>query len=557
MSTPQPQTPAQSVGPLSKSGNKPLRGPTLPKTTTTNRIALASGLAAAASEARKSKKQRPGKPTRAPLPTCTHNSNKNPAEEAQEALGSQSQDQENARLLTPSITSISVPMDAIPQEPPAPPIVTYQSSDQGDTPPPFPTPDLINESSVTPPATPTRPRGNPPPSIPLLTNATPPDAPMPLACSLVLTPILDPATPATPPPRALPRNEANPNPFTPVLPPILVPSSTKNRLEAAANRNNTLAGKFTPRNALDKYTAGPLPLVHDAYPTAVFEHIDTDFAAEWEQHKGGKLLAHPFDSDAQNSANHEEIRELIFTAASEITKSVEVEVSAPIASEEAKKERRFPTVFLIFNLSDDHVNLLLQRGVWSSPAITFRVLPFRPPCPNFMFSIGSISTHSVDTIFPIVQRVWDGPDTKIYITALINAVPEDKRGGVENAICLLMDSMWVEKLETKRAGETIAPHYNIYTDSSGIAIDEVWIRLRNHLSARTYSATFQGTGKIKTPPFHCGVCHSADHPRGLCPFPDIPGWNGPKKRPIMENANRRGYRPYNSGSSSRSNRFIT
>ena len=97
-------------------------------------------------------------------------------------------------------------------------------------------------------------------------------------------------------------------------------------------------GKFTARNALNKYTAGPFPAVHDAHPSAVFEDIDTDFAVEWEQHQGGKLLAHPFDGDAQDPANHEEIRELIFTAALEITKSVDVEVSAPMPSKDAKKE---------------------------------------------------------------------------------------------------------------------------------------------------------------------------------------------------------------------------
>ena len=460
----------------------------------------------------------------------------------------------------PAITHISVPMEAILQETPAHPIVPYQSSDQGDTPPPFPIPDFIEEGSETPPATPTRFRD------PLIYhNAMPGDVQMLPAPQLILTPIHDnpphgnvarrTAPPATHPPTPT-GNRANEEPPTPVLPPILVPLSTKNRLDAAVSRNNTLAGKFNARNALDKYTAGPLPPVHDAHPTAVFEHIDTDFAAEWDQHLGGKLLAHPFDGEAQDPTNHVEIRELIFTAASEITKSMEVEVSAPMPSEDAKKDRRSPTIFLIFNLSDDHVNLLLQRGIWSSTAITFRVLPFRPPCPNFMFSIGNISTHSKDTVIPIVQRVWDSTEVKNYITTLINAVPEDKRAGIETAICLLMDSMWVQKLDTKRAGETIAPHYNVYTDSSGISIDEVWIRLRNFLASRPYSASYQGTGKIRVPPFHCGVCHSADHPRGLCPFPDIPGWNGPKKRPTAEFANRRGYRPYGVGDQKpRPNRF--
>lgn len=459
------------------------------------------------------------------------------------------------------VTPILVPLEAVTQDT-HPPIVAYQSSDQGNSPPPFTLPDFMEENSATPPATPTR-RALPPTE----TDADVPMHPLPQPLptpQLVLTPIHDIptrhnalCTQATPRSLAPPSEEAPPAPAPPVLPPILIPSSTKNRLEAAADRNNTLAGKFTARNALDKYTAGPFPAVHDAHPSAVFEDIDTDFAAEWEQHQGGKLLAHPFDGDAQDPASHEEIRELIFTAASEITKSVDVEVSAPMPSKDAKKEGRSPTIFLIFNLSDDHANLLLQRGVWSSAAITFRVLPFRPPCPNFMFSIGSISTHSKLRILPIVQQVWDSKEVRDYISALINAVPGDKRGGVENAICLLMDSMWIRKLETKRTGETIAPHYNIYTDSSGISIDEVWTRLRGFLSKCTYSANFQGTGKIKIPPFHCGVCHGADHPRGLCPFPDTPGWNGPKNGPNLDPRNRRDYRPYSTGGPSRRpNRFL-
>lgn len=174
-----------------------------------------------------------------------------------------------------------------------------------------------------------------------------------------------------------------------------------------------------------------------------------------------------------------------------------------------------------------------------------------------MFTIGGISTHSLDTIIPIVQKVWDSATTKNYVTSLINAVPEEKRGGVENAICLLMDSMWVEKLDTKRTGETMAPSFNIYTDSGGVSIDEVWVLLRNHLSTQIYASSMQGKGRTKAAPFHCGVCHGVDHPRGLCPFPDTPGWNGPtKKHPNTEGGNQRGYRSFSSGPRPRTNRFL-
>ena len=93
---------------------------------------------------------------------------------------------------------------------------------------------------------------------------------------------------------------------------------------------------------------------------SVFEFIYIDFVAEWEQHKGGKLLAHPFDSNTQNPMAHKAIKELIFTAASEITKSLEVEVSAPKVSEEAARAGHTLSIFLIYNLTEDQVQLFLQ-----------------------------------------------------------------------------------------------------------------------------------------------------------------------------------------------------
>jgi hypothetical protein len=39
-----------------------------------------------------------------------------------------------------------------------------------------------------------------------------------------------------------------------------------------------------------------------------------------------------------------------------------------------------------------------------------------------------------------------------------------------------------------------------------------------------------GTGKAG-PMRHCQICHYITHPRGLCPFPKLNGWMGPKHNP--------------------------
>ena len=105
-------------------------------------------------------------------------------------------------------------------------------------------------------------------------------------------------------------------------------------------------------------------------------------------------------------------------------------------------------------------------------------------------------------------------------------------------------------------GRDYCLHYNIYVDSSGISTGKVWICLRNYLANCTYSANFHGTRKIETPPFHCRICHSTDHPRGLCPFPDIPGWHGSRKCPLIESTIHRGSKSFGAGPKPCSNKFL-
>ena len=60
---------SQPIGPLTKSRNKPGRGPTISKSTTTSHIALSSSLAEAASEVRKHKQPHIGKDLKNPKNT--------------------------------------------------------------------------------------------------------------------------------------------------------------------------------------------------------------------------------------------------------------------------------------------------------------------------------------------------------------------------------------------------------------------------------------------------------------------------------------------------------
>ena len=285
-----------------------------------------------------------------------------------------------------------------------------------------------------------------------------------------------------------------------------------------------------------------MPPVHDAHPTAALDHIDISLVRDWIEYPGGKLLALPFENEANDINLYDGVKDKIFTAITEITTSMEIGVSAPKPSQEAEKAEGTPSAFLIYNLTDSHCTTLLQRRVWSSTTITFRVIELNPPSPDFLFTLQGFSTMITSDILTMVRAVWRHNDIANLINAISKSFSEDAHAEVKASITAFLDSVTIARLDIKSSGDTLQPHFNVYANGSIIGNDDLWIYLCEYLATRIYASPMQGLGTTKISPYHCGLCHSVDHPRGLCPFPVIPGWNGPGTRPTTISRRGRGGR---------------
>ncbi|KAH9180211.1 hypothetical protein EDB89DRAFT_2061922 [Lactarius sanguifluus] len=303
------------------------------------------------------------------------------------------------------------------------------------------------------------------------------------------------------------------------------------RLEELENDNPDHTSRRPAKNTLDKYTPGPMPLIQDAHPTAPFDNIDHKLVEEWDNHPGAKLIAVPFDTEAKDTDAHDYICARILTAVAEITNAQEASVAAPRPKQNAKKSNRPPSAasFLIYNITAEQADLLLHRRVWSSRSITFRVTPFAPTCPTFLFTLRGFITTATKDVFPIIKGVWKNDNTKDFVTTLANAVPENEKERVASEINHLLCTMNIARLDIKEAGNTLNPRFNVYADSSQISHDEIWRRLRAFLAAQPYASSMQTQGTPQRIPYVCTCCHGNDHPRGLCPFPSMIGWNGPAR----------------------------
>lgn len=335
-----------------------------------------------------------------------------------------------------------------------------------------------------------------------------------------------------------------PIPRAPSPPPRPQSFSTQAPKETAAERNNYTTDKIPRQDSLKKYTEATMPAIYDTTPYAPLRHMDLDLVDEWEKCPEGKLFAHPFDDGACKVDSHG-VKNKIFAAAIEITRSHRVAVSPPRPSKAAIKAGGIPTCFLIYHLTEDEKQFLLERGVWSSHHITFRVTSFYPPCPDFLFSIKGYATTDTDIVRRIVHSVWHDDATETFINSIVEDFPQGKLANASQAISRFIDSMRVKLLPVKESGNILAPRFNVYANGSLITQEAVWKRLRNYLAGRIYASLLLDTGTTEVAPYLCGICHSVDHPRGLCPFPDIEGWNGPngpRRRRTIESARARGPR---------------
>jgi hypothetical protein len=126
-----------------------------------------------------------------------------------------------------------------------------------------------------------------------------------------------------------------------------------------------------------------------------------------------------------------------------------------------------------------------------------------------------------------LAETWDDAVTNTLINELASEAPSDEEQQEwTDQMMDFLDSATIHPLNIKGQGGRISLHFNVYAKGDIIEDDDTWQQLRTYLRNRVYRTTLIGTGRAIANNFICGLCHGHDHPRGLCPFPQIVGWNG-------------------------------
>lgn len=307
---------------------------------------------------------------------------------------------------------------------------------------------------------------------------------------------------------------------------------------AGADESTTASSDQAPRQLQDKYTSGIMPKIHDEDPASLLAGLDKNQINSWLSIATGKVLVRPFDAEVKYQPNHVRIAKSILAAAKEITGATEAAVAPPTPEQKVARLRksRHPITFLIHEISKADEEILLSREVWSSKEITFQVSPINVKKPDFMFTLTGFVTDSIELVNSCVTETWSDETTDKFLRKLANDAPtEIEKQDRLNEMIEFLESASVQLLDIKREGGQTDPHFNIYADGEVIEDHKLWIELRKFLKGRVYRSATIGEGKATRVDFVCGLCHSHDHPRGLCLFPHVQGWNGGGRNPRFLN----------------------
>ncbi|KAG1766588.1 hypothetical protein EDD22DRAFT_844912 [Suillus occidentalis] len=318
---------------------------------------------------------------------------------------------------------------------------------------------------------------------------------------------------------------------------------------AEANRAILSQNGINHRTVLPQFTPTPIggfPKVHMAHSAQIFNHLDNKVLLTWFQVEHPKFMVRVFDISGKEVADQtaiiaERLRASITIIADFIHQEAPPIHVSPPQPQGSRGAKAHPIGFLVHKVPEETKNLILSQHIWSTTDITFEALPFN--CtnpPELLFCLTGFTTPDAGIVRRTIAEVWASDENRHRIDDIFSMCGIQNDELVYKATRDLINSIHVEVLDFKITGGLSVPRFNIF-GYSATNDAKTWMELRGFLHLLEYPTELDGCG-IAAALHPCQLCHSLAHPRGLCPFPNIPQWNSPKlvNRPAANSSRQTG-----------------
>lgn len=304
---------------------------------------------------------------------------------------------------------------------------------------------------------------------------------------------------------------------------------------AEANRSILSQNGINYHTTLPKFTPTPIggfPKVHMVHSAQIFDHLDNKVLLAWFQVEHPKFMVRVFNISGKEIAERTAlIAECLRASIAIIVDYVHQEIPplrvSPPQPQGGRNAKDFPVSFLVHKIPEETKNLILNQRIWSTMDITFEALPFNcTHTPELLFCLNGFMTSDSETVRKSVVDVWSQDMHRHHIDDAFSMCGFHDDELVYKATRDLIRSVRIEALDFKVTGGLSVPRFNIFTVSPTNDV-KTWTDIRGYLHLLEYPTGLDGCS-MPVALFPCQICHSLAHPCGLCPFPNILQWNGPK-----------------------------
>lgn len=294
---------------------------------------------------------------------------------------------------------------------------------------------------------------------------------------------------------------------------------------ASLGLNHANAAPVVSLNGFTQTPQGGFPEIHGWNAENVFDGLDANLRELWALEPHPKFLAYPFPQggleDPVTTVGH------IKLALGRAFPGSDAKVGYPVQSK--LPHAPTPVCFMVAGLDDGQTQAAIAQRCFASEHCTFFTIPFSPDITDYVctlerFTLEATEGHIVLTL--LRDQLLRSEDVMHFICTYNDALEQRAYQDINEVLQIVADTARVTPLEMGVRGGGAKTVWRVYIKSptQDIQAHERWV---NIVSTLNYCTAFKGAGRPLL--FSaCNRCKSYDHPTGLCAFPHIPGWLGPR-----------------------------
>lgn len=203
-------------------------------------------------------------------------------------------------------------------------------------------------------------------------------------------------------------------------------------------------------------------------------------------------------------------------------------ISMPIPITTPTTRHVAPWAAAVRGLTLDQRQALLDIQCRSTARGTVFFYPYGTATTHYVCTIGRLPPVPERRVTDMIRRQMMQSPTRNQIVTAARLIPELREYHAEDILEIVSSCIYVKLLDLRAKGGFHTPAYNFYMTplSSAPEVHEAFC-----VAFRAMKFADPDLGLAKIHPLRpCTGCHSADHPRGMCPFAELEGWMGEKPR---------------------------